>query len=85
MVACHGTSNCWIYIIYLRNDLEPDIDADTVETFGYRLTNLRVVSIFEPQCQQPQGVLKRVVRRQRYGLEERLDGRHDVSREDLRW
>lgn len=45
---------------HLRNDFQPGIDFDTGETFAHSMAYIVMVTIFEPEREQPQSVLQRV-------------------------
>lgn len=55
---------------YLRNDFEPSIDLNVGETFAHCMADVVVMSVFEPERQQPKSVLKSVLVSQRDRTEE---------------
>jgi hypothetical protein len=45
------------YQTYLWDYFQPYIDADRMQTFSYRIPNLRLISIVEPEGEQSERIL----------------------------
>jgi hypothetical protein len=48
-------------LLYLRNDIEPCIHLNNAEATSHRVANIVMSAKFEPQRQQSQGVLQRIL------------------------
>lgn len=66
---------------HLWDDFKPNIDGDRGQASRDGLTDIALISVVEPECQESERVLKRSGRRERDGPQEPLDRRDDISRE----
>ena len=49
---------------YLRQNIQPDIDIDSLESFRYGVINSLLVTVGEPESQQSQRILQPISTRQ---------------------